>query len=494
MTLHFSLKDIFGLCVVLMIWNLVMPAGTIWTAAAYFGAVLAYLQRRRRVAAEDGTSAADGFSTEGGNRRGGCVFRSGAGVSAADGILAAAFLFNLWYVLGSWGNVRQYDYYNFVMHTDYFLQNGFFLAAPAAYLQSVYFQPPLWGVVSAAVTKFCMWFGAGREAAFDSVRFVSLFCITGAGIVFWRLLREFKLKDGVRLGLFALFCFFPAHGITANLVNNDAAVYFLMTAMIYCGYRWYVSGRWREALVLAGLLLAAGLVKFSGLMMLPALGMLGLFRLVQAANKLSLRLWGQFAVIGAGAAVGFAWGWFLLAYDFPLVPPPVGNAFQDLRSYGLAERLSCLTMAGEVFADVRAGLAEPNVWLALIKTSLFGEWSWGGVTWAYLLYVLGIGLAILLAASFFTLPFYKLGEGWGINAFAVVLVFSVLGAWANFWLEYPYFCSSEYRYVMILLPVSLLWLGNFLTQKSLPKAVGYVLAGGVALMVLARFMLYLNTI
>ena len=47
---------------------------------------------------------------------------------------------------------------------------------------------------------------------------------------------------------------------------------------------------------------------------------------------------------------------------------------------------------------------------------------------------------------------------------------------------------------MILLPVSLLWLGNFLTQKSLPKAVGYVLAGGVALMVLARVMLYLNTI
>lgn len=58
-----------------------------------------------------------------------------------------------------------------------------------------------------------MWFGAGREAAFDSVRFVSLFCITGAGIVFWRLLREFKLKDGVRLGLFALFCFFRRTGL-----------------------------------------------------------------------------------------------------------------------------------------------------------------------------------------------------------------------------------------------------------------------------------------
>ena len=53
MTLHFSLKDIFGLCVVLMIWNLVMPAGTIWTAAAYFGAVLAYF----------GSLALEGFSS-----------------------------------------------------------------------------------------------------------------------------------------------------------------------------------------------------------------------------------------------------------------------------------------------------------------------------------------------------------------------------------------------------------------------------------------------
>lgn len=40
MTLHFSLKDIFGLCMVLRILEPVMPAGTIWTAAAYFGVVL----------------------------------------------------------------------------------------------------------------------------------------------------------------------------------------------------------------------------------------------------------------------------------------------------------------------------------------------------------------------------------------------------------------------------------------------------------------------
>lgn len=462
MILHFNLKDMFFLCIALMCWHTVLP----WTAglaAVYFGGTLAYLHSQKE--------------------------RIGA-----DAVLAAAFLLNLWYVLESWGNVRQYDYYNFLMHADYFLQNGFFAAAPSAYLQSIFFQPPLWGLISAVAAKLGTAFGVSFEVGFDGVRFISLFCVTGAAIIFWRLATALQIDERVKPWLWGAFCFFPAHGIAANLVNNDAAVYFLMTAMMYAGYQWHMHGRWTEALILSVLLLAAGLVKFSGLMMVPALGMLGIFRLLREKNKLALRMWGQFAVIGLGAVVGFAWGWFLLAYDFPLVPPPVGNAFQDLSRYSLAERLFGLAAAGNVFADVRAGLAEPNVWLALVKTSLFGEWSWQGAAWAYILYGLGCLLAIVLVLSFFSMLCYKMGEDWGFNAFMIVLAFSVLAAWFNFWMAYPYFCSSEYRYVMILLPASFLWFGNYLTQKSLPRAVYGVLAGGVVLLIMARFMLCLNTI
>ncbi len=87
-----------------------------------------------------------------------------------------------------------------------------------------------------------------------------------------------------------------------------------------------------------------------------------------------------------------------------------------------------------------------------------------------------------------------MGRDYALNLAVVMLVFSVFGAWANFWLEYPYFCSSEFRYAAILLPVSLLWFGNYLSQKSLPKAVSYALAGGLVLFVAARIMLYLHTI
>lgn len=149
---------------------------------------------------------------------------------------------------------------------------------------------------------------------------------------------------------------------------------------------------------------------------------------------------------------------------------------------------------GHPFADIRMGGAEANVFLALLKTALFGEWNWGGMFYAYVMYVLGGVLALLLVFTFFSLLQYKLGRDYVLNLFVVVFVFSVFAAWANFWLEYPYFCSSEFRYAAILLPLSLLWLGNYLSQKSLPKALNYALAGGLVLFTMARIMLYLHTI
>ncbi len=414
--------------------------------------------------------------------------------SAVDCIFALAFLMNVWYITASWGNMRQYDYFNFVMHADYFMQNDFFISAPETYLQSVYFQPPLWGLIAALVTKICMGFGLTQAEGFDYVRYVSLFGVSGAAILFWRLLGLFLFKNHIRAGIFALFCFFPMQGILANLVNNDAMVYFLMTAIIYTGYKWYLSGAWNDVLAVSGLFLIAGLIKFSVLMLLPAVAILGLCRLIQAQNKLSRVLWGQFTVIGLGVVLGFCWGWFLLYYHLPLVPPPQDVVLQDMSQYTLGERLFSVSQLLVPFADVRAGQIEPNVFFALLKTALFGEWTWAQGIWSFVLYVLGMVLAALLVLSFFSLCRFRLGRDYAFNLFALVLSFVVVASWMNFWLEYPYFCSVQFRYVVILLPISLLWLGNYLSQKSLPKAVNTILAGWLMLFVFARFMLYLNTI
>lgn len=460
MALHFDLKGLFLFIFSVILWLFLLPY-PLWGGAMMLGGYL--LLRYKEV-------------------------------SPVDGVFAAALWMNLWYVFASMGNVRQYDYFNFVMFADYFIRNDFFVKQPIMFLQEVYFQPPLWGFVSALICKIGMLLGKTQENAFDAVRFLSLFAVSGAMIIFWRLMGEFKFSDKVKFWVFVLFCFFPANTMAANLVNNDAMVYFLMIAAVYVSFLWYESGAWQQALLIAGILFVAGMVKFSGLMVVPAIGTLGVCRLLRAENKFSSQLWGQFAVIGLGAVFGFGWGLFLMYFNLPLVPPPMNVGFQDLSTVSLVDRLFRLDTVFYPFADIGRGHLEVNVFATLLKTALFGEWSWAQGMWANLLYLLGGVLAFFLGGSFVALGKYKFGKDYAFNWFCVVLVVSVLLAWTGFWLEYPYFCSVEFRYVMILLPISLLWCGNWLTQINLPKWFSYASAGLIVLFVLAKIMLYLHTI
>lgn len=414
-------------------------------------------------------------------------------LSVVDVIMGGALMLKVWYVFASWGNVRQYDYFNFFMHADYFLQNDFFLFNPKSYLYTLYFQPPLWGLIAAIVTKAFVCLGHTATEAFDYVRFVNLWCIGGSFIFFWRLMEMWQFNDRLKSWLFMWFCFFPMHNILSNLVNNDAAVYFLMLAGIYYSRRWFQDSSWRHAGMLATIFAISGLIKFSGLMIVPAFGVLVLLKLADGFWN-SRKLWGQLALIALGMVVGFSWGLLLLYYHFPLVPPPFDVAYQSMSGFSLTERLVGLQGLNELFVDVRNGLIEPNVWLALLKTSLFGEWRWQGDIWAVIMLLGALSWKLFSIWSFFALCYLKLGKSFEMNVFMIVLTLSVLGAWCYFWLEYPYFCSSEFRYVVILFPLSLFWGGNYLQYKKLPKAIERTLAVGLILFIAAQFMLYLNTI
>lgn len=462
MTLHFNLKTIFIVCMGLMFWHALLPAT--WGVALFLfvGAGVFYAQKKE--------------------------------LGICDVIFSASFLINLWYVLGFWGEVRQYDYFNFYMHADYFLAHNFFIFNIHEYLNAVYFQPPLWGGIAGVVCKILMLLGKTKEVGFDFVRFISLFAISGAAIIFWHLLQRLSFEKKVGVWVFALFCFMPIHSIMANLVNNDALVYFLMLGVLYLGILWYDNNSWCRTWQLSSVIFLAGMTKFSGLMIVPFIAVLGISKLLQTPRKQQLLLFMQGGLILCGVICGFAWGLFLLYHHLPLVPPPLDIDYQSLTNYKLSERLFVWDMWRIPFADVRMGQIEPNVFGALLKTSLFGEWPWQGMFWAYLLYILGGILALGLFMSFFSLFKEKLGNSFVFNAAWIVLTFAVLGAWINFWLDYPYFCSSEFRYVVILLPISLCWLALYISQKGLSKQMYFILTGCLVLFVFARFMLYLNTI
>lgn len=462
MVLNFSLRAFFCLTVLVMLWHMLLPY-TMGAAIALITLYLLWVHHCSRI-------------------------------TIADGIFVLGILFNLWFVLATWGNVYQYDYYNFYMQAEYVGSHSFFISAPTEYFRNVFFQPPLWGFISAFITKIAVITGHSYEEGFNFVRFISFYCVGGVAILLWRMMNNFGFASRLKNALLAFFLFFPINGLFSGLVNNDAITYFLMMAIVYVANQWVYDGTWRQTINISLLLLMAGMTKFSGLMVLPAIGALGLYRLVQSPDKKNLQLWNEFIVIGLGAFIGFMWGFFLLYYKMPLVPPLVDAEWQKLSAYTEAERWLSIKGLFYPFVNARNHILEPNMWLSLVKTSLFGEWAWANGYIAYLLYILGFVWAGLAVLSFFALYQYKTQGGWSFNLFAIVLTFSVLISWLRFGQLYPYFCSTEFRYIAILFPVSLLWFGNYINKKKPPKSVNYALAGLLFLFISARIMLCLNTI
>ena len=462
MELHFNLKSMFGVCLFLMLWQMLF-AGVFGVfgvgIALYFG----WLYKKK------------------------CL-------SVFDVVFGLSMGFNLWYVANLGINVRQYDYFNFFMHAVYFVENDFFVAQPIMYLKSVYFQPPLWGLIGGMVAKIGMLLGLSREEGFDALRYISLFSILGVYIVAFEFLKKFNFKKNIWLLGWSGFVFLPIHTILAGLNNNDALVYFLMVAIFAKGYEWYVNDDWKNSFIIAGLLAGAGMVKFSGLMMLSYLGVLGIIKLCKRENKKEPKLWGEFFVIGLGGVIGFAWGIFLLYFGLALVPPPQDVYFQDMQGVNIWDRLFDFSSFGSVFADVRHGVIEKNVWLSLVKTSVFGEWAWNGNGVEVLVYVMAILIALFVVFSFGSVLKYPLGIDFGLNAGVIVLLFAIFVSWALFWLEFPYFCSTEFRYVVGGILPAFLWMMNWFEQKNLPKSVGKIVASLIVCFGICWVIVVINTI
>lgn len=415
-------------------------------------------------------------------------------LNTCDAILSLSFIFNLYYVCGLSINVRQYDYFNFFMQAVYFVENDFFLKNPISYLNSVYYQPPLWSIITGLITKIGILLGQTREQGFDEARFISLFSITATMIVMWRFINEFSYNKKLVLWIWGLFCFLPIHTIMSGLNNNDSFVYFLMMLIIYQAYKWYNDNSILKALNIAVLLFLAGMTKFSGLMTLSYVAILGLSILFNQSNKFNAKIWIQFLIIAIGATLGFAWGIFLLYFHFPIVPPPNENFYQIMTNYSIQERLFDFSNIGIIFADLKNNVIEPNVWLSLIKTSIFGEWSWNNIAFSTILYIENILLSIFIIYSFFYLFKYKIGKDFGLNLAFVVFTIAIFISWASFWLKFPYFCSTEFRYVVILVPISYLWIANYLQQKNLPKWLNITLASSVILFILSKTIVFVSTI
>ncbi len=356
-----------------------------------------------------------------------------------------------------------------------------------------FFQPPLHHIIAALWIKINTKFGIPLHQAQENVQVLTLFYTSTISIISYYIFKEFHLKKwGMRIACMVM-AFSPVFILMSGSINNDALCISLQVAALYFAIKWYQEPQLWSVLLTAVSIGGAAMAKLSGVSVALAIGVLFLLRLMMPPADI--------ASIDHTTVKPFQWKYlgrnilyylkqiivfFVICVPLALwspirnnvlfnVPifytPPVG---EGLEQYSMFQRLFDLRLSSVFPAMINNGDSydEYNILLALIKTSLFGEYNLAAENplvnpFCILLFVTAVILAV--AAFIATIYFIfsrrsTLSFEWKL--FLGVFYGSQLLVYLMFVFKQQYFSSQDIRYIASILVPEALFLGMLADQLN----------------------------
>lgn len=346
-----------------------------------------------------------------------------------------------------------------------------------------FFQPPLHHIIAAVWMKIYTKFGIPIQQVRENVQVLTLFYTCSVTLFSYYIFKEFDLKKwGMRIACM-IMAFSPVFILMSGSINNDALCIALQVAAIYFSIRWYKEPKLWFILLTAVCIGGSMMAKLSGGAVAPAVLAIFILKLLTvpvdddtsasvAPNGFHIRYFFSNLKAYILQFVSFAIVCFPLGLWSPIrnkvlfdVPfnftPPVG---EGLEQYSLLQRLLDLRLNSVYPAMINNGDAydEYNIFLALVKTSLFGEYNFGNTDplvnpFAILLFIITVLLitSALIATLYFCLSRKSpLSSEWKI--FWGVFYLTQVVVYFSFAFKQLYFSSQDFRYIAgILVPESL---------------------------------------
>ncbi len=394
-------------------------------------------------------------------------------------IIALGICLKLAYILYTAIWTRQHDVVDFgtgeghAGYIEYILQNK---ALPDFDPRTVwaFFQPPLHHMIAAVWMKVCTYAGMAYRQAQESVQALT-FCYSCSVVFFsYFTLKELELKkSGMRVAML-IISFHPIFTIMSGSINNDALSLALSAAAVYFAVVWYKRPRLPVILMLAATIGLSMMAKLSGAMIAPAVALLFILKLYSDRENIKKYVVQMIAFAVVVCPLGLWWTVRnKILFNMPLnYIPPVG---EQLEHTGIVSRLLDIRING-IYPSMKAygdTYDEYNVPVAMIKTSLFGEYNfsmeWNAITpAAAILLVTGILLAVAAFAAMLYMLLSKkssLAKEWKL--FLGVLYVSVLGFYCSFAFGYSNFSAQDFRYAALSIVVEAIFLGMFVDSLDI---------------------------
>lgn len=411
-------------------------------------------------------------------------------------IMAVGFLLRLGYILYTNLYSRQHDVHFSQLEQDAVVNYAYLIgnhkSGHAVYIKYLmdnlslpdfdprevfqFYHPPLYHTVAAIWLKCCEWIGMSWERATEALQFFTLFCSMSCLWISYRIGQALQIhKTGLLIGTALVACH-PTFFLLSGSVNNDIlSVAFALGAILWT-IRWYQSPSFRRILAIALCIGLGMMTKLSVAMVAPAIALVFLAKLIEERKKPGRTL----AQYGAFAAVCFPLGlwwsirnWVLFKMPVNYVPDLGGETnFQFIGDRSWQERLfgsqwewdKVFERWGDPYYEF-----EPHV--GLFKTALFDEKDFTSVFSEQLkipcivLFYLSLLLVALSIVALLWFLFRKENkQPIPIRMMIGGLYLLLLVSYYQFCFQYPYTCTMNARYVVPLIALGCLLIGDMIDK------------------------------
>jgi len=370
-------------------------------------------------------------------------------------IIGVSFVVHLYYIQNTAVDIHQHDLKGILAYMTRITEGGFNFLEFNPWQMYYQFHQPLHFLIAGYIyiIEFHLW--NSEIVAQEGLQYLSLFYVTVATIASTLVLRRFAFEEKIFYAATILFSFNPSLFLFSGYISNDTAVFFWTSLFFYNLVCWYQDNQLKHIIFAAFCFGLGVLSKLSILIIVPAVTLLFLYKFYKSDNKhLVLKQLCTFIII----AVPLSLIWIIrnhIMFDMSFFNiPDTSPSGQNFKYLTFWERISDFSGLFTPFINAPT-VAENNIWLAIIKTELFGEWNLSlshPVVYipSFVLYLSCVLLSVaILLGSIFLLANYK-KENF-LLVFFTMIYFTIWFYCFKFALDYPYICSTDYRYFSALL-------------------------------------------
>lgn len=407
-------------------------------------------------------------------------------------ILAASFILCVYVMTHTTFMWKKYDLPQHLEYITYIANN---LKLPSTYQGFLTYHPPLYYTVQAVLLGVTNWLASFNTL--ESIRVFNMIFFLGSSIFSMLTLRRIIKHNLAYYTSIAFLLFYPGGIVASARIDSDLLFYTFFSGTLYFLLRWVQTAKTRKcawALIMCGLAIAT---RTNALVLLPLFGLAGLYVwykhsfTVLWSHRKSVAVTIGIIILLLGAVVNFgrpAYENIMMHRNQEYI---VGNAdylASIARSLRVPNQLkhylhfNTQEYFNPPFFNVwsnRGGRL--FFWNTVLKSSMFGEFSYPNAIIAY--YLNWVLLCLVLFVPFSMLceiPRLKKQPEWLMMLFALFI--PIMGLAANRILH-PIACSQDFRYVYPAIAAFCGLVGFSIQQHLYDRRRAIIAIAGIALVI-----------